>query len=149
MPACDKISTPDDCQQIRDSLEDAINSEVERINRENEERKEISAEIERYYHDNSQSSSPTTNADLSISSSKDPFKDPVDHYSANMREWWTTTGNHIKVWTDRDGQINYEIFSGPDRGLHKFYDPEHRREGITGIQDPSNPSVRRHDHDGK
>lgn len=123
-PGCGKVPDQDDVKHIRQSIESAINNEQEQKDR-------------------------VQNTDFSISNSKDPFKDPVDHYSSNMKEWWTTTGNHIKVWTDRDGQINYEVFSGPDRGVHKYYDRQHQTEGMTGIQDPDNPSVRRHDHDGK
>lgn len=81
--------------------------------------------------------------DLSISDSPDPLNDPIDN-AKNDHDWWTTKGNHIIVFTDSDGQINYDIVAGPDRGVHRFYDPEHMREGQTGVQSFKDGS-RRHD----
>lgn len=80
--------------------------------------------------------------DLSISDSSDPINDPVATEKDN-HDWWTTKGNHVIVFTDSDGQINYDIVAGPDRGVHRFYDPEHHREGQTGIQ--NRDGHRRHD----
>lgn len=85
-----------------------------------------------------------TPPDLSISDSPDPFKDPVETIR-NSKEWITTKGNLIKVYTSKTGQVNYEIFSGPDRGLHRFYDPNNQREGQTGVENPRT-GERRHDH---
>ena len=82
--------------------------------------------------------------DLSISDSADPFKDPVESMN-NDHDWWTTEGNHIIVFTDSDGQTNYDIVEGPDRGTHRFYDPENQREGQTGVED-SKTGGRRHDN---
>jgi hypothetical protein len=81
--------------------------------------------------------------DLSISDSDDPFKDPIES-AKNDHDWWTTAGNHIIVFTDSDGQVNYDIVEGPDRGAHRFYDPEHQREGQTGVENPKT-GERRHD----
>jgi len=82
--------------------------------------------------------------DLSISDSDDPFKDPIESMK-NDHDWWTTEGNHIVEFTDSDGQINFDIVEGPDRGAHRFYDPENQREGQTGVEDPGT-SERRHDN---
>jgi len=82
--------------------------------------------------------------DLSISDSPNPFKDPVEKI-VSSKEWFTDKGNHIKTWTDKDGQINLEIVEGPDRGTHRFYDPEHQREGQTGVENPRT-GERRHDN---
>lgn len=82
--------------------------------------------------------------DLSISDSADPINDPIAS-TKNDHDWWTTKGNHIVVFTDSDGQINYDIVAGPDRGVHRYYDHEHMREGQTGVENAKNGS-RRHDN---
>jgi len=81
--------------------------------------------------------------DLSISDSTDPFKDPIQTIK-NSHEWITTKGNLIKVFESANGQINYEIFSGPDRGVHRFIDPNTGREGQTGVENPRT-GERRHE----
>ena len=81
--------------------------------------------------------------DLSISDSADPLKDPIAS-TKNDHDWWTTKGNHIITFKDADGQMNYDIVEGPDRGVHRYYDPQNLREGQTGIQNFKDGS-RRHD----
>ena len=83
------------------------------------------------------------NPDLTISDSPDPFKDEVTSRK-NDHDWWTSKGNHIVAFEDSKGQINLDIVQGPDRGTHRFYDPNTHREGQTGVEDRKT-GERRHD----
>src|SRR5258708_28476310 len=65
------------------------------------------------------SSRASYKAGLEISEYANPFDNP-----ANVVEQWTN-----KV----TGQINQKIRSGPDKGVHRFYDPGTNRSGQTGI----------------
>lgn len=56
---------------------------------------------------------------LEISNFKDPFENPA---------------NKVEQWTNRTtGQINQKIVSGPDKGVHRYYDPGSNRGGQTGV----------------
>jgi len=58
-------------------------------------------------------------AGFEISGFANPFDNP-----ANVVEQWT----HPKT-----GQVNQKIVSGPDRGVHRFVDPQTGRTGQTGV----------------
>ena len=55
---------------------------------------------------------------LKISNYADPFQNPE---------------NVVGQWTDKKGQINQKIEKGPDKGVHRFIDPNIGRTGQTGI----------------
>ncbi|HEX9008656.1 MAG TPA: hypothetical protein VF837_05340 [Patescibacteria group bacterium] len=106
---CGKIPTEDDVDAIRDSL-DQFEAFI------------LSTVIYELTHD------------LSISDSPDPFKDPVEK-QINDKEWITDKGNHVVSWfSSTENQINFKIVSGPDSGVHMFYNYDTHHQGQTGVE---------------
>lgn len=56
---------------------------------------------------------------LKISNYADPFQNPENVVSP--------------TWIDKKGQINQKIVGGPDKGVHRFVDPNIGRTGQTGV----------------
>lgn len=51
------------------------------------------------------------------------------------RDPWKDPRNRIESWVNQDtGQMNDKIVSGPDAGVHRYYDKTRRRSGQTGTQ---------------
>jgi hypothetical protein len=64
------------------------------------------------------------------------MSDPRNRYDPDY-DPWQNPDNTVAQWTDSDGQINQKIVSGPDEGLHRYYDPANNyRTGQTGYDRP-------------
>jgi len=51
------------------------------------------------------------------------------------RDPWQDPRNRIEPWVNKEtGQMNQKIVSGPDTGLHRYYDKARRRSGQTGTE---------------
>lgn len=51
------------------------------------------------------------------------------------RDPWKDPRNRVEEWIAQStGQINQKIVSGPDAGIHRFYNPKQRRSGQTGTE---------------
>jgi hypothetical protein len=123
LTVCDKVDTPYDCQNIKDSIDDAYeqaSSQEEAINQ------LLNSALYLITHD------------LSISNSTDPFKDPIveSHRENKWRtEWTTNIGNHIICeYSKTNNQLNYKIVEGPDQGVHRFFNYDTLHQGQTGVE---------------
>lgn len=127
MTVCDKLDTPDDCRHIKDSIDDAY---------------EKTREAEEAINQVLNTAIYLITHDLSISSSPDPFKDPiVESHRVNRwrTEWTTDKGNHIICdYSKTNNQLNYKIVEGPDRGVHRFFNYDTLHQGQTGVENFKN-----------
>ncbi len=119
MTVCDKLDTPEDCQHIGNS----INDNYDRARAADDA---VNLMITNIIY--------TLTHDLSISKSSDPFSDPVAQ-KIDAKEWITTEGNHIKSWYSKtQNQFNLKIVSGPDQGIHRYYNYDTLHQGQTGVE---------------
>lgn len=128
MPACDKLDTPDDCQHIKDSIDESIEIQIDYAKQEQEKHERVERDVEIKLEQVRRE----TQDDKTKQLEKD-LQRQIDEERGHVAFWRTKTeqlecvGTHEKATFVRSiPQQNMK----DENGDHTYYDPRNYRSGV-------------------